>query len=109
MARILEFRSLAMCIPANSLKQFALLRTIRRVRCVLMNTRGIAGVVLCALAAGCQPSSTTPAAPKPAAKPAGPSKVSGAVKESDLAKVELTEDAEKRLGVTPGGLVAVEK
>jgi len=34
----------------------------------------------------------TPAASaaKPAAKPAGPSKVSGAVNETDLAKVELT-------------------
>src|SRR5262249_43819411 len=49
------------------------------------------------------------AAPKPAPKPAGPSKVVGGVKESDLAKVELTEDAEKRLGVVPSGLVAVER
>jgi len=65
------------------------------------------GVLLCALLAGCQPAST---APKPASKPAGPSKVIGAVKEVDLAKVELTEDAEKRLGITvPGGLVAVER
>ena len=74
-----------------------------------MNAKGLLGVVLFALAAGCQPLSTTPAASKPAAKPAGPSKVIGGVKESDLAKVELTEDAEKRLGIIPGGLVAVEK
>jgi cobalt-zinc-cadmium efflux system membrane fusion protein len=65
-------------------------------------------LVLCALIAGCQPAST---APKPAAaKPAAPSKVVGGVKESDLAKVELTEDAEKRLGISlPGGLVPAEK
>ncbi len=65
------------------------------------------GVLVCALVAGCQPASTTP---KPAAKPAGPSKVSGGVKEADLTKVELTEDADKRLGISlPGGLVAVER
>ena len=34
----------------------------------------------------------------------------GAKKEADLAKVELTEDAEKRLGISlPGGLIAVER
>jgi membrane fusion protein, heavy metal efflux system len=68
-------------------------------------------VLLGVLLAGCQPGSTTPAgaAPKAAAKPAGPSKVIGGVKEADLTKVELTEDAEKRLGILPGGLVAVER
>ena len=57
--------------------------------------------------AGCQPGGQ-PAAP--AAKPAPPSKVVGAKKEADLAKVELTEDAEKRLGISlPGGLIPTEK
>jgi membrane fusion protein, heavy metal efflux system len=56
---------------------------------------------------GCQPAGP-PAAP--AAKPAAPSKVVGAKKEADLTKVELTEDAEKRLGISlPGGLIAAEK
>ncbi len=45
---------------------------------------------------GCQPAAPSAAAP---AKAAGPSKVSGAVKEADLAKLELTEKAEERLGV----------
>ena len=61
--------------------------------------------------AGCQPAAVTPAASttKPAAKPAGPSKVSSAVKETDLAKVELTEEAEKPLGILgSGGLFIVE-
>jgi cobalt-zinc-cadmium efflux system membrane fusion protein len=68
-------------------------------------------VLLGVLIAGCQGGSTTPAgaAPKAAAKPAAPSKVVGGVKEADLAKVELTEDAEKRLGILPGGLIAVER
>ena len=68
-------------------------------------------VLVCAVMTGCQPGSATPAAPAPkaAAKPAGPSKVIGGVKEADLTKVELTEDAEKRLGILPGGLVAVER
>lgn len=49
-------------------------------------------LILGALIPGCQPAAMTPAASaaKPAAKPAGPSKVSGAVNETDLAKVELT-------------------
>jgi cobalt-zinc-cadmium efflux system membrane fusion protein len=69
-------------------------------------------LLLGSLMSGCQPASVTPTASttKPAAKPAGPSKVSGAVKETDLAKVELTEDAEKRLGIVgPGGLFTVER
>src|SRR5579883_864931 len=49
------------------------------------------------LESGCQPaaSKTAPAS----AKPAGPSKVTGGVKESDLAKLELTEQAEQRDGI----------
>ena len=68
-------------------------------------------VLLGVLFAGCQPGSTPPAgaAPKAAAKPAAPSKVVGGVKEADLTKVELTEDAEKELGILPGGLIAVER
>jgi RND family efflux transporter MFP subunit len=46
---------------------------------------------------GCAPPSS-PAAPT-ASKPAGPSKVSAAVKEADLATVTLTDEAEKRLGI----------
>ena len=65
---------------------------------------GASGCSVCALISGCQPGTTSPAgpAPKPAAKPAGPSKVTGGVKEADLTKVELTEDAEKRLGISSG-------
>jgi membrane fusion protein, heavy metal efflux system len=56
----------------------------------------------CGLIAGCQQG--TPAASKAessskTSKAEGPSKVTGAVKEADLAKLELTEQAEKRLGV----------
>jgi RND family efflux transporter MFP subunit len=52
---------------------------------------------------GCQPAilktaGSTPPAPAPA-KPESPSKVTGAVKESDLAKLELAPEAEKRLGI----------
>jgi RND family efflux transporter MFP subunit len=47
---------------------------------------------------GCEPAA---AKPKPGASPAtsGPSKVAGAVKESELATVTLTAEAEKRLGI----------
>jgi membrane fusion protein, heavy metal efflux system len=62
------------------------------------------GALLCAFVAGCQPAS---APSKPAAKAAGPSTVVGGVKEADLTKVQLTEDAEKRLGIVPGGLTDV--
>jgi RND family efflux transporter MFP subunit len=53
------------------------------------------------LLSGCQPPGSAPA---PAAKAAAssapaPSKVSGGVKESDLATVTLTADAERRLGI----------
>jgi RND family efflux transporter MFP subunit len=65
--------------------------------------RGIAGAVAvalaCGLTAGCQPAAPAAAKADASAKPAGPSKVTGAVKESDLAKLELTDQAEKRLGV----------
>ncbi|MEI8021057.1 MAG: hypothetical protein WCH39_22820, partial [Schlesneria sp.] len=44
-------------------------------------------------AAGCQPAATTPSKQTP------PSKVTGAVKEDTLTTVELTEEAEKRLGI----------
>jgi RND family efflux transporter MFP subunit len=50
---------------------------------------------------GCQPEAPK-AAGGPAqstAKAASPSKVTGSVKESDLARLELTEQAEKRLGI----------
>ena len=69
-------------------------------------------LLLGSLISGCQPAAVTPATSttKPAAKSAGPSKVSGPVKETDLAKVALTEDAEKRLGILdPGGLFTVER
>lgn len=62
---------------------------------------GMAAAMACGLIAGCQPA--TPGAAKAdshaASKAAAPSKVTGAVKEADLAKLELTEQAEKRLGV----------
>lgn len=69
-------------------------------------------LLLGSLISGCQPAAVTPATSttKPAAKSAGPSKVSGPVKETDLAKVALTEDAEKHLGILdPGGLFTVER
>jgi RND family efflux transporter MFP subunit len=53
----------------------------------------------CGLTAGCQPAAPAVAKADASAKPAGPSKVTGAVKEADLAKLELTDQAEKRLGV----------
>jgi membrane fusion protein, heavy metal efflux system len=49
-------------------------------------------------APGCQPAAPSTAKAE-SSKPAAPSKVTGAVKEADLAKLELTEQAEKRLGV----------
>jgi RND family efflux transporter MFP subunit len=52
---------------------------------------------------GCQPPSSSPAAP---AKSEAPSKVSSPVKEGDLATVTLTPEAEKRLGL---GLATVER
>jgi RND family efflux transporter MFP subunit len=51
---------------------------------------------------GCQPATPKAAAAgstKADSKPAGPSKVTGAVKEADLTKLELTEQAAKRLGI----------
>ena len=89
-------------------------RTVRAVKCsshrLVPIAAGSIGLMLCTLTAGCQGSSSAPgSSPKAAAKPAGPSKVIGGVKEADLAKVELTEDAEKRLGITPSGLAAVER
>jgi RND family efflux transporter MFP subunit len=75
-------------------------------RAALLRVACTTSVLLCSLLAGCQPAPTTS---KTAAKPAPPSKVVGGVKEADLAKVELTENAEKRLGIVPGGLVAVEQ
>jgi RND family efflux transporter MFP subunit len=54
----------------------------------------------CGLIAGCQPApGAAKADPHAGEKAAAPSKVTGAVKEADLAKLELTEQAEKRLGV----------
>ena len=58
--------------------------------------------VACGLIAGCQPAAPGAAkaeSPSGPPKAAAPSKVTGAVKEADLAKLELTEQAEKRLGV----------
>ena len=43
--------------------------------------------------AGCQPAGTTPSTQTP------PSQVTGAVKEDTLTTIELTEEAEKRLGI----------
>jgi membrane fusion protein, heavy metal efflux system len=64
-------------------------------------------VLLCAFAPGCQPLSAAPPSPNAAEKA---SKVTGAKKETDLAKVEVNEDAEKRLGITKhGGLIAGER
>jgi membrane fusion protein, heavy metal efflux system len=54
------------------------------------------------LIAGCQPAASGTSkteSPSKASKGESPSKVTGAVKEADLAKLELTEQAEKRLGV----------
>jgi membrane fusion protein, heavy metal efflux system len=70
----------------------------------------LGGVIALAsvLGSGCQPANPKATA-SPAAAPAAtskPSKVTGAVKEADLATVTLTEDAEKRLGIT---LVPVER
>ena len=70
-------------------------------------------VLACGLFSGCQPASPKAAAspaPSGSAKatgaPTGPSKVVGAVKEVDLTRVELTPEAEGRLGLT---LVDVER
>jgi RND family efflux transporter MFP subunit len=63
---------------------------------------GLAGALALAsgFVAGCQPASPGTAKADTTSKPAGPSKVTGtAKKEADLAKLELTEQAEKRLGV----------
>jgi hypothetical protein len=64
-------------------------------------------VLVCGLFSGCQPAGPKAAAspaPGGSAKatgaPAGPSKVVGAVKEVDLTRVELTPEAEGRLGLT---------
>src|SRR5262245_10291347 len=68
--------------------------------------RAVVPAVLLTLACGpgpgCQPAAPKAAAgsappPTAVAKPAGPSKVTGAVKEADLTKLELTEQAEQRL------------
>jgi RND family efflux transporter MFP subunit len=75
------------------------------------------------IAAGVAETGCQPANPKAAASPvpagaaktgaahSGPSTVIGGIKETELARVELTQDAEKRLGMTEasGGLVAVER
>jgi cobalt-zinc-cadmium efflux system membrane fusion protein len=56
----------------------------------------------CGAQPGCQPATPKVAAgpaPVAGAKAAAPSKVTGAVKEADLAKLELTPQAEERLGV----------
>jgi RND family efflux transporter MFP subunit len=56
----------------------------------------------CGLIAGCQPAVPTAAkadSHSSGAKAAAPSKVTGAQKEAELARLELTEQAEKRLGV----------
>ncbi len=53
----------------------------------------------CGIVAGCQPAAPSAAKADTSSKPS-PSKVTGtAKKEADLAKLELTEQAEKRLGV----------
>ncbi len=51
------------------------------------------GLGLILFTVGCQPASMTPS------KQTAPSKVTGAVKEDTLTTVELTEEAEKRLGI----------
>ncbi len=72
-------------------------------------------MLACALGSGCQPAnpklSATTVAPKAGSAPAGPSRVVGGIKEADLTRVELTEDAEKRLGIVEaaGGLATVER
>src|SRR5689334_18765081 len=53
----------------------------------------------CGLIAGCQPAAPGAAKADSHATDAKPSKVTGAQKEADLAKLELTEKAEQRLGV----------
>ncbi len=53
----------------------------------------------CGIGPGCQPATPHAAAGPTPPKAAAPSKVSGAVKEADLAKLEMTEKAEQRLGV----------
>src|SRR5262245_18214483 len=53
----------------------------------------------CGTGSGCQPGAPNTAASAAPGKTASPSKVTGAVKESDLARLELTEQAEKRLGI----------
>src|SRR5947208_4308755 len=63
----------------------------------------VLSAVFCGLGPGCQPATPKAAVGAAAAaapvKAASPSKVTGAVKESDLAKLELTEQAEQRLGI----------
>ena len=55
--------------------------------------RACLGLGLILFVAGCQPAATTPSTQTP------PSKVTGGVKEDTLTTVELTEEAEKRLGI----------
>ena len=55
-------------------------------------------IALASVSAGL-PGCHSPSSPAAPAKSASPSKVSGAVKEADLATVTLTSEAEKRLGI----------
>src|SRR5262245_34932623 len=77
-------------------------RARRRIAEVFRRGWIAAAAMACGLIAGCQPAApgATKAAPSSgASKAEAPSKVTGAVKEADLAKLELTEQAEQRLGV----------
>jgi RND family efflux transporter MFP subunit len=78
-------------------------QAVRRMAEVVRRGRNVAAgmvAVACGLIAGCQPAGASKeAASSGAPKAAAPSKVTGAAKESDLAKLELTAQAEERLGV----------
>lgn len=64
---------------------------------LMIGAMATATAVACAMMGGCQPGGTGSGAS--AAKGEAPSKVTGGVKESELAKLVLTESAVKRLGV----------
>jgi cobalt-zinc-cadmium efflux system membrane fusion protein len=75
----------------------------------ILNARRVAGTLGCVIMLalvpifGCQPSGPKAAAAgtsKGTSTPAGPSKVIGGVKEVELTRVELTSQAEARLGLT---------
>jgi hypothetical protein len=76
----------------------------RTLKCDAVRSGRKAWLIGLALAAqtGCQPATpkAATAAPAKGSSTSGPSKVMGAVKEAELTRVELTPQAEQRLGLT---------